>query len=92
MKKIVVLAALAFALAAMPSVPQRAYACSTSDCATPEEAKAPAAVACASPEPAPVQVAAPCDNRRPRDPGRGDHPARRRPEQFNHSEPKIRPK
>jgi hypothetical protein len=34
MKKLVVLAALACALAAMPSVPQRAYACTTSGCAT----------------------------------------------------------
>jgi hypothetical protein len=71
MLKIVALAALAFALAAMPSVPQRAYACYTQNCGTPDEAttpavavpeaKAPAAVACptancATPEPAPVQV------------------------------------
>ena len=36
MKKLVVLASLAFALATMPSVPQRAYACSTSACAADE--------------------------------------------------------
>jgi hypothetical protein len=34
MKKLVVLAALACALATMPSVPQRAYACPTLNCAT----------------------------------------------------------
>jgi hypothetical protein len=34
MKKLVVLAALACALAAMPSVPQHAYACQTGACAT----------------------------------------------------------
>ena len=34
MKKLVVLASLAFALAAMPSVPQRAYACPGQNCST----------------------------------------------------------
>ena len=34
MKRLVVVTALAFVLAAMPSVPQRAYACGTPACAT----------------------------------------------------------
>jgi hypothetical protein len=34
MKKLFVIASLAFALATMPSVPQRAYACNSSNCAT----------------------------------------------------------
>jgi hypothetical protein len=56
MKKIVALAALAFVLAAMPSV--RAYACPYQNCATPEEATTPALVP--APTPAPTQVAGPC--------------------------------
>jgi hypothetical protein len=73
MKKIVALAALACALATMPSVSQRAYACSTSNCATDDATQVPAATdqtgktqtacpnaGCATPEPAPTQVAAPC--------------------------------
>jgi hypothetical protein len=41
-------------------VPQRAYACTSADCATPEEATTPALVP--APPPAPVQVAGPCDS------------------------------
>jgi hypothetical protein len=76
MKKLVVLAAMACALAAMPSVPQRAHACPYQNCATDDSTatQVPAATDqsgkaqtacptqnCATPEPAPVQVASPCD-------------------------------
>jgi hypothetical protein len=40
MKRLVVLVALAFALAAMSSVPQRVYACNTSGCATDDSTAA----------------------------------------------------